>query len=93
MMTITEYVTKMKSLANDMALAGKKLDDEEIASYILVGLDYEYNSVVSSIVARVDPISLGELYSQLLAHEMRLDLQSQGIGGPSSSSVNTSSRG
>jgi hypothetical protein len=62
-MTVNEYVAKMKSLTDDVASAGKKLDDEEIASYILTGLDYEYNSVVSSIVARVDPISLGELYS------------------------------
>jgi hypothetical protein len=92
-MIVFEYVTKMKSLADDMASAGKKLDDEEIASYILAGLDYEYNSVVSSIVARVDPISLGELYSQLLAHETRLDLQSQGIRGQSPASVNTPSCG
>jgi K+-sensing histidine kinase KdpD len=62
-MTVTEYVTKMKSLTDDMTSAGKKLDDEEIASYILAGLDYEYNHVVSSIMARVDPISIGELYS------------------------------
>jgi hypothetical protein len=62
-MTVNEYVAKMKSLTDDMASAGKKLDDEEIASYILTGLDYEYNYVVSSITARVDPISLDELYS------------------------------
>jgi hypothetical protein len=92
-MTVAEYVSKMKSLANDMASAGKKLDDEEITSYILAGLDFEYNSVVSSIAARVDPISLGKLYSQLLAHETRLDLRSQGTGGQSPSSVNTASRG
>jgi hypothetical protein len=37
-------------------------------------------------------ISLGKLYSQLLAHE-RLDLQSHGLGGQSPSSVNTTSCG
>jgi hypothetical protein len=92
-MTVAKYVTKMKSLADDMASGGKKLDNEEIASYILTGLDYEYNSVVSSIAARVDPISFGELYSRLLAHETRLDLQSQGTGGQSQSLVNIASRG
>jgi hypothetical protein len=35
-----------------MASAGKKLDDEELCSYILIGLDAEYNSLVSSIAAR-----------------------------------------
>jgi hypothetical protein len=74
-------------------MACKKLDDEEITSYILNGLDNENNSVVSSIAARVNPISISKLYSQLLAHETRLDLQSQGTGRQSSSSVNTTSHG
>jgi hypothetical protein len=67
--TVAGYMSKMKSLADDMASAGKKLDDEELCSYILAGLDFEYNSLVSSIAARVEPITLGELYSQMLALE------------------------
>jgi hypothetical protein len=70
-----EYVSKMKTLADEMASAGKKLDDEELISYILVGLDYEYNSLVSSIAARVEPVILGDMYSQLLAFETHLELQ------------------
>jgi hypothetical protein len=46
-----------------MAPTAKKLDDEESVSYILAGLDYEYNTLVSSIAARVEPITLGEIYS------------------------------
>ena len=61
--SISEYFTKMKTLADDMASTGKKLEDEEIASYILSGLDIEYNRVVSSIAARTEPISLGELFT------------------------------
>ena len=49
----------MKTLEDAMASAGKKLEDEEIASYILSGLDIEYNPVVSAIAARIEPISLG----------------------------------
>jgi hypothetical protein len=89
--TAAEYVSKMKSLADDMASAGKKLDDEELISYILAGLDYEYNSLVSSIAARVEPITFGELYSQLLAFETRLHLQ--GTAGQSLSSANSATRG
>jgi hypothetical protein len=48
----------MKLLAVDMASAGKKLDDEDFNSYILAGLDAEYNSVVSSIAGHVEPITL-----------------------------------
>jgi hypothetical protein len=89
--TVDKYFSKMKSLANDMASAGKKLDDEELNSYVLAGLDFYYNSVVSSIAARVEPISLGELYSQLLAYETRLDLQ--GSRRSSQSLVNNAMRG
>jgi hypothetical protein len=49
---VAEYMLKMKTLADEMASAGKKLDDEELCSYILAGLNYEYNSIVSSIAAR-----------------------------------------
>jgi hypothetical protein len=56
---VAEYISKMKTLADEMALAGKKLDHEELTSYILAGLDSEYNLIVSSIAARVEPISFG----------------------------------
>lgn len=61
--TISEYYGKMKTPADEMASAGKKLEDEELVSYILAGLDIEFSPVVSSIAARVEPISLGELYT------------------------------
>ena len=66
MSTIADYFTKMKTLADEMASAGKKLDDEELVSYILTGLDLEYNPVVSAVSARVEPITVGELYTQLV---------------------------
>lgn len=37
--TSTEYFTKMKGLADEMASTGKKLEDEKLVSYILAGLD------------------------------------------------------
>jgi hypothetical protein len=57
--SITEYVCKAQTLADDMALACKKIDDEELISYILAGLDYKYNSVVSALVARPDELTIG----------------------------------
>ena len=61
--SISEYVAKMKSLADDMASAGKKIEDEELISYILTGLDGDYDVVVTSVAARVEPISMSELYT------------------------------
>lgn len=63
--SITEFFSKMKLLANDMAAAGKHLEDEEIASYILIELDMDFNPVVSAMAMRVEPLSIGELYIQL----------------------------
>jgi hypothetical protein len=80
--TVAEYKSKMKTLADDMASVGKKLDDEELCSYILKSLDFEYNSPISSIAVRVEPITLGELYSQLLPVETRLDLQNSTKSAP-----------
>jgi hypothetical protein len=37
-LTISQYVGKMKVHVDDMASAGKKLDDEHLVSYILAGL-------------------------------------------------------
>jgi hypothetical protein len=44
--TTFEYLSKMKILVDEMASADKKLDDEELCSYILAGLNFEYNSPV-----------------------------------------------
>lgn len=73
-LTVAEFFSKMKTLADDMAAAGKKLDDEEIASYILAALDVDFNPVISIVVGRTEPITLGELYTQLISWEQRMDL-------------------
>jgi hypothetical protein len=67
--SIAEYVGKARTLDDKMTLADKKIDDEELISYILAGLDYEYNPFVPSLVTRPDVITIGEVYSQLLAYE------------------------
>lgn len=91
--TVAEYFGKMKGLANEMASAGKKLEDEELASYILAGLDIDFSLVVSAVAARTDPITLGELYTQLVGFEQRMDLLTGGNSGNSSASLAARGRG
>lgn len=67
--TVAEYFTKMKALADEMVSIGKKLEDDELVSYILTGLDFDFNLVVSAVAARVESISIGELYTQLVSFE------------------------
>jgi hypothetical protein len=68
-MSISEYIAKIKPFVDEMAPAGKAREDEELVSYILAGLDFDYNLIVSAIVTHMEPISVGELYSQLLNFE------------------------
>jgi hypothetical protein len=77
-MTMAEYFTKMQQLGDEMAAMGHRLDDDELIKYILTGLDYDYNPAVSAVLARPEPISLSELYSNLLVFETRLDLIGHG---------------
>lgn len=72
-----------------MAAADKPLDEEEMVSFIVIGLDFEFNPVISTVLARVEPITVNELFTQLLAFEQRMDL----YHGTSGSSANTASRG
>ena len=62
-MTATEYFTKMKNLGDEMAAAGRPLKDDEIVEYILAGLDEDFTPFVSSLLTRVEPLSLDDLFS------------------------------
>jgi hypothetical protein len=61
-MSVSKYIAKMKALTDEMASAGKKLDDEDLVSYILAGLDSDFDLVISTVSARVEAITVGELY-------------------------------
>jgi hypothetical protein len=40
--SISEYIAKMKGLADEMAALGRRLEDEELVSYVLKGLDLHH---------------------------------------------------
>jgi hypothetical protein len=73
--TYVVYYAKMKGFADEMAAAGKCLDDEEVTTYILEGFDFEYNPFVEAFTAKIEPQTLKDLYSQLLAAEARVESQ------------------
>jgi hypothetical protein len=84
-----DYFSKMKALSDEMAAAGRPLDDEELIEYIITGLDEEYTPLVSAICARVEPISLSEFYSQFLSFETHVALLQDG----QNRTVNATTRG
>jgi hypothetical protein len=60
-----------------------------LTEYIITGLDEDYTPLVSALCVRVEPISISELYSQLLNFETRTGL----LTDNSQRSVNATGRG
>jgi hypothetical protein len=58
-----EFYTKMMSQADELATSGHPLGDEEFVSNILVGIDQDFDLMVSAVVAQVEPRMPAELYS------------------------------
>jgi hypothetical protein len=61
-------------LGDELASADKPIDDDELISYIFVGLDYEYNLVVTTLLGK-EVLTIGYIYSQLLHFEKCLTLE------------------
>jgi hypothetical protein len=83
------YFSKMKSLGDEMAAAGRPLDGMELIEYIITGLNGLYTPLISAICARAEPISLSQFYSQLLSFETHVGL----LQDWKNKSINVAARG
>lgn len=73
-MSMSEYFAKMKRIANNLALAGKPVELNDFIMHILTGLDSsDYESLVTTVLARGENINLDEFYFLLLSHENRIE--------------------
>lgn len=88
-MTTAAYYNKMSAIKDELAAIGKVIEDEEMISYLMNGLDYDYNPVVSSILGQASTLSLADVYSELLAY----DLCQEMYGQTGQSFVNAAARG
>jgi hypothetical protein len=71
-LSATDYSNRVKHLTNTVAAIGATLRDDEVVAYLLTDLPEEFDSLVTSVTARADPMSLSEVYTNLLSFEMRL---------------------
>ncbi|KAF3774738.1 hypothetical protein EJ110_NYTH45097 [Nymphaea thermarum] len=70
----TEYFCRARSIAHQLALASKPVDDDDLITYIMTGLPSgEYGSLRTTLNTRVDPINMEDLLAMLLIHEAQLD--------------------
>lgn len=68
------YFSKMKLLADSVAIAGKPTEVNDLITFILTSLDsQDYESLVIALLARGENMSLDEIYALLLCHEMRVE--------------------
>ncbi|KAM1006729.1 hypothetical protein FF1_003391 [Malus domestica] len=72
-MSITDYVDKLTNFADQLALAGKPIDDDDLMELILNGVGPAFESIVTSVQARENPMSLDDMVALLLSAESRMD--------------------
>ncbi|KAK1603990.1 hypothetical protein QYE76_027663 [Lolium multiflorum] len=70
--SITDYFNKVTGLADTLAAIGQPLRPEDFTSYVMNGLDEDYDNLCENIEARETPIQPRELYACLLATEQRV---------------------
>jgi hypothetical protein len=88
-LSLIDYFQKMKEFVDTLAAVDKPLTDCEVVSYILVGLSSEYDSFVTTVTTRIDPILLEDLYGHLLTFESRMEANNPAadVGFPSANFV------
>jgi hypothetical protein len=90
-MTVSEYMGKVKALADAMAAAGSPLHDDEVIDYMLTGLGRPYNPIAASLNIAPTVVSLSAFYSMVLNYEA-LQLSQQADDEDWSSSANSAVR-
>ena len=74
-LSITDFVDKINHIADNLALAGKPVDDDDLISIIMNNVGSSYEATVSSAQARDTPISYDAVVALLLGAKMRLKAQ------------------
>jgi hypothetical protein len=69
---ITEYLTNVKAIADELAIINSPLDDIDLVIHTLNGLGTEYREITTAIRARENPISFENLHDLLTDFETNL---------------------
>ncbi|XP_073362954.1 uncharacterized protein [Aegilops tauschii subsp. strangulata] len=90
---VASYFATMRGYADELAAAGKAILDDELISYIIHGLDADYQPLISALDARVTPVTIDELFAMLSNFDQRMVHFHGSGGGGFKSSANSASRG
>ena len=65
-----DYILKLKTLADNLATIGEDVNDKDhILQLLGGGLGAYYKSIVASIIARENEVSLNSIHNILLTYE------------------------
>jgi histone deacetylase 1/2 len=81
--TVNVYFHQMKALSDSLTSIGEPLRDAEFVSYVLAGLDEEYDALYQVVTNRPTAIPIRDLFSQLQATEHRKLAQRHSSGASS----------
>lgn len=72
-----DFIDNVKSIADQLAAADKRVDEQDLISYILAGLNPSYNSFVTSfnLASRDKEFTLDDFVAELLGCESILEAQ------------------
>ncbi|PKU68164.1 Retrovirus-related Pol polyprotein from transposon TNT 1-94 [Dendrobium catenatum] len=71
-MSMTDYLTEVKKIVDQIASAGSSIDSEDIIIYILNGLPPAYQSFTTTIRTMQGTMTLDNLYALLISEEIHL---------------------
>ncbi|KAF8388142.1 hypothetical protein HHK36_026808 [Tetracentron sinense] len=71
-LSISDYLEKIKSLADELAAIQQPLPERELVFCVLHGLDFDYHPFITTVTNGELP-SFEELYGMLLSQEIRLN--------------------
>jgi hypothetical protein len=79
--TCTEYLRAAKSLADQLAIIGNQIDDEDLISFTLNGLNSSYNTFVTfySLATRDKSLTFEDFQAELLNYEILIENQNSAI--------------
>uniref|UniRef100_A0A453AV43 Retrotransposon gag domain-containing protein n=1 Tax=Aegilops tauschii subsp. strangulata TaxID=200361 RepID=A0A453AV43_AEGTS len=87
------YFGYMRSLSDELATAGRPLGEPELISFIVAGLDMDYQPLISALDVSTEPITVDLLFSLVANFDQRVELYHGNNGGWFKSSANSASRG
>jgi hypothetical protein len=73
--TCTEYLNQAKTWADELSAVGKPVDDDDLISFIINGINPIFNSFVTAFTLRDRETSFHDFQSKLLSHEILLQNQ------------------